>query len=276
MCFILIVSVNTCSIVYCEGSEATDAFITKDEFDKAMADFNTRLSVFEAGINSKIDSQVTSYLDRNGIWSKKEQEFSFTDTVMGLTYGARGLACAQLMIPLAGGTDAYIKVEDGSSTYQAYKIAQKGTSYYNKVLVEKINKSGLCYMVYNMYVKPYVNGSLNENVNIQIGTTATNASYYDNLVCSFNIMYCMHQDTYSRDNILTSFSYAWAHVLQCVPKVYQYGLNVSFFVKSGKPLYISKIIQSNISNFVCWKYSGGSNKTGEITNNIEINSIDVY
>ena len=48
-------------------------FITKSQFDSAMSDFSSRLTTFEAGINSKIDSQVTSYLDSNGIWSGKTQ-----------------------------------------------------------------------------------------------------------------------------------------------------------------------------------------------------------
>lgn len=50
-----------------------NAFVTKEEFDLALSNFNSRLSEFEAGINSKIDSQVTSYLTRNGIWSGLDQ-----------------------------------------------------------------------------------------------------------------------------------------------------------------------------------------------------------
>lgn len=43
------------------------AFITKGEFDSSMAEINIRLTIFEAGINSKIESQISNYLDRNGI-----------------------------------------------------------------------------------------------------------------------------------------------------------------------------------------------------------------
>lgn len=73
------VSPSYASMTYADGS----AFITKEEFDKTVANFNRRLSEFEAGVNSKIDVQVSSYLDRNGIWSKKAQKIDGTGIYQG-------------------------------------------------------------------------------------------------------------------------------------------------------------------------------------------------
>lgn len=50
------------------------AFITREEYESSVKDFDSRLTTFEAGLNTKIDSQVSSYLDRNGIWSGSKQD----------------------------------------------------------------------------------------------------------------------------------------------------------------------------------------------------------
>ena len=74
---VLVLSLIAPSYASLSASDGS-AFVTKAEFDSALADFNARLTTFEAGINSKIDSQVTSYLDRNGIWSPKDQPIKIT------------------------------------------------------------------------------------------------------------------------------------------------------------------------------------------------------
>lgn len=49
-------------------------YVPKEEFYSIFADFNNRLSAFEGGINAKIDQQVSSYLDRYGIWNGEKQQ----------------------------------------------------------------------------------------------------------------------------------------------------------------------------------------------------------
>lgn len=71
-CIIIIFTMTMRS--FAASSADAASFITKEEFDLALSDFNKRLTVFEAGINSKIDSQVSSYLERNGIWNKTTQD----------------------------------------------------------------------------------------------------------------------------------------------------------------------------------------------------------
>lgn len=73
LCVIMICSFVLPAYASLSASDGS-AFVTKGEFDSALADFNSRLTTFEAGINSKIDSQVTTYLDRNGIWSGQKQD----------------------------------------------------------------------------------------------------------------------------------------------------------------------------------------------------------
>ena len=109
-----------CFITPCYASlSASDgsAFVTKGEFDSAMTDFNSRLTTFEAGINSKIDSQVSSFLDRNGIWS------GATQTLINATRDVNMPACA-----VSGGS--------GSVSSKVFE----------KVLIEKCSKPGMVFI----------------------------------------------------------------------------------------------------------------------------------
>lgn len=71
-CISLILSLVTPSYAVLQSTDGS-VLVTKAEFDTAMANFNSKLTTFESSVNSKIDSQVTSYLDKNGIWSGKKQ-----------------------------------------------------------------------------------------------------------------------------------------------------------------------------------------------------------
>ena len=89
-CLLLVMCVVSPSYADLATSD-NSAFVTKEEFDNALNDFNERLTIFESGINSKIDSQVSSYLDRNGIWSGKQQELK-NKNVNGFGFPAITLA----------------------------------------------------------------------------------------------------------------------------------------------------------------------------------------
>lgn len=57
------------------------AFITKSESDAEFNNLQSRMSIFENSLDAKIDSLVSSYLSRNGIWNGANQQLETTDTI---------------------------------------------------------------------------------------------------------------------------------------------------------------------------------------------------
>lgn len=76
MCFMLIFCLTFSSYAALSSSDGS-IFVTKTELNTTLTEYNARLATFETGINSKIDTQVTSYLDTNGIWNGTVQNISY-------------------------------------------------------------------------------------------------------------------------------------------------------------------------------------------------------
>ena len=53
------------------------AFVTKSEFDADVNNLSNRMAYLENSLDAKIDSLVSSYLTRNGIWNGEKQELKF-------------------------------------------------------------------------------------------------------------------------------------------------------------------------------------------------------
>ena len=53
------------------------AFITKSEFDADVNNLSNRMAYLENSLDAKIDSLVSSYLTRNGIWNGEKQTLEF-------------------------------------------------------------------------------------------------------------------------------------------------------------------------------------------------------
>lgn len=106
---------------------------TKAEFDAALVEITNSLVNFQAGINSKIDSQVTTYLDRNGIWSGKAQTIPTTrmDWTMKTSSNRNSFF-------------SFTTVADTPKTEQYY---------IGGFLLTQASKSGLMMLVYKDYVQ---------------------------------------------------------------------------------------------------------------------------
>lgn len=142
-CLVVMVIIFAIPIYTYASLSASDgsAFVTKGEFDSAIADFNSRLTTFEAGINSKIDSQVTSYLDRNGIWSGQKQDLKNIDTPkVGLQTTGGNLSGTYYAI-------------DSSNYLVGLSFTGKQLTEYNNgsenEIISKCSKSGLLLAFFN-------------------------------------------------------------------------------------------------------------------------------
>ena len=97
------------------------AFVTKAEFSADLNNLSNRMAQLENSLDSKIDSLVSSYLTRNGIWNAAKQELS-----------------------------AAVKDNRLYDFYPAFTTGNRGTYYERKVrimdvVVPKTNKAGMAY-----------------------------------------------------------------------------------------------------------------------------------
>ena len=60
------------------------AFLTKSELQSNLNNLSNRMAQLENSLDAKIDSLVSSYLTRNGIWNGRKVDIDMTDT--NLTY----------------------------------------------------------------------------------------------------------------------------------------------------------------------------------------------
>ena len=60
---------TTAAVSVSDGS----AFVSKAEFAANLNNLNSRMSNLENSLDAKIDSPVSSYLSRNGIWNGEKQ-----------------------------------------------------------------------------------------------------------------------------------------------------------------------------------------------------------
>ena len=109
------------------------AFVTKSEFNADFDNLDNRMALLENSLDAKIDSLVSSYLTRNGIWNGKKQELT------SYTHLSRTITSTHLYTMYQSGkTKNFLQLVDGIS----------GTTY---VLVEKLDKAGLVHIRVNTY-----------------------------------------------------------------------------------------------------------------------------
>ena len=107
------------------------AFVTKSEFSADFDNLDNRMALLENSLDAKIDSLVSSYLTRNGIWNGRKQELStYTGLTNAITYNHL------YNMYLSGRTKNFNQLVDGGT-------ATKFT------LVEKLDKAGLVHVRLN-------------------------------------------------------------------------------------------------------------------------------
>ena len=72
--FNLILSISLINSVAAISVSDGSAFVTKAEFAADLNNLSNRMSTLENSLDAKIDSLVSSYLSRNGIWNGEKQE----------------------------------------------------------------------------------------------------------------------------------------------------------------------------------------------------------
>ena len=79
--FRIILTISICLSICIPSNAAVSvsdgsAFITSAEFNADLNNLSNRMATLENSIDAKIDSLVSSYLTRNGIWNGEKQEIS--------------------------------------------------------------------------------------------------------------------------------------------------------------------------------------------------------
>ena len=79
--FRIILTISICLSICIPANAAVSvsdgsAFITNAEFNAGLNNLSNRMATLENSIDAKIDSLVSSYLTRNGIWNGEKQEIS--------------------------------------------------------------------------------------------------------------------------------------------------------------------------------------------------------
>ena len=104
------------------------AFVTKVEFDSDMNNLDNRMAVLENSLDAKIDSLVSAYLTRNGIWNGRKQELT---TYNGLSNTPTN---TQIFSLYKSGLKANMNVKVDGVADGCYK------------LVERTDKTGLAHV----------------------------------------------------------------------------------------------------------------------------------
>ena len=163
------------------------AFVTKAEFSADLNNLSNRMSALENSIDAKIDSLVSSYLSRNGIWNGERQ------TIATNNLGWTGVQASTS----DGGYFSYISYPNDSTLQRvgpnknaSYWPLTKASNIGTKVIVSQVTKSGLMLFSYNRYfhnstgnnggttwqfalVRPDNGGIVGDQIGLSIGASLT-------------------------------------------------------------------------------------------------------
>ena len=114
------------------------AFVTKAEFAADLNNLSNRMSTLENSLDAKIDSLVSSYLSRNGIWNGEKQEIN--DTNKKITFPTPKLLGSNASASLAGVTT--------SSKVELFKPSKSGLAYLRTSVVSTLGNSFKSYWGY--------------------------------------------------------------------------------------------------------------------------------
>ena len=148
------------------------AFVTKAEFTADLNNLSNRMAQLENSLDSTIDSLVSSYLTRNGIWNGAKQTLINNQTNWTGFWNESGTLSLDALRYHTTNSD-FIGVSNSCAKIAAYNPNNES----NKLDICTVNKSGLACVVYDV-VGSYayaVSGGSWANARI-CGTTSNN--YY--------------------------------------------------------------------------------------------------
>ena len=117
------------------------AFVTKAEFAADLNNLSNRMAQLENSLDAKIDSLVSSYLTRNGIWNGAKQEIN--DNIKDKYVGVKKTTASGYTWRL------YNFNTTNSANYQVWNTTDRGllardnSSTISGTIVDSVNKSGL-------------------------------------------------------------------------------------------------------------------------------------
>ena len=151
MCMGLTIPTNA-AVSVSDGS----AFVTKAEFSADLNNLSNRMAQLENSLDAKIDSLVSSYLTRNGIWNGATQElknYYIVDCVGGSAASLTAKSITHGYRDFLGKTQTYsptIKTPlDYPTAMNSDNLLHKSNRTTMEV-VEECNKTGLLYMTFNI------------------------------------------------------------------------------------------------------------------------------
>ena len=146
--FNLILSISLINSVAAISVSDGSAFVTKAEFAADLNNLSNRMSTLENSLDAKIDSLVSSYLSRNGIWNGEKQEVDTPPTsAVGLkwvTNNINGWVFNQGLPSSSGNLR-----DSGVVINSSYKYRPDVTDKIDSTIISRTTKSGLCNLIIN-------------------------------------------------------------------------------------------------------------------------------
>ena len=246
----------------------------KAEFAADLNNLSNRMAQLENSLDAKIDSLVSSYLTRNGIWNGAKQEIVYSGIAQGLGWTT---SSGVHMIHQAYNADLTTFID---SANDPYIVTSLGSSRTNILCINTINKSGLLRLFYNLFRISYNDESISSGLSIQPSKRTSNNRFSERNFTIAQIYYYIHQDMWV-DEQTSSLGVIYAECTQfasVIPHLRNYGISIYTFVEKGKPLYVTEKLLTQIPDTqrACWKQVGGGSVKGRVVFSLQPISASVY
>ena len=223
------------------------AFITKNEFSNSLNNLSSRIEIMENSLDAKIDSMVSTYLSRNGIWAGEKQTINTTQATW--EYGFNRVATYVPRFYKNINATGMHHFSSQSGTGLEVQTAAKGqvgaiSGRTNQKIVDNITKSGLA----------IVESTVTElsAANAQCYVASVNRSDVDSFASDHFLFFYMAKVRFYQDssNMLSSISSQFLGVqqgmfLSCPKLPTSY---ILMFVEKNKPLYVDYIVDFKTDN----------------------------
>ena len=226
------------------------AFVTKAEFSADVNNLSNRMAQLENSLDAKIDSLVSSYLTRNGIWNGAIQDLEtyYIVDFFGSTTKANTCNITNGYRGFQGKTQEY------TATYKAlvYPPSAVNSDYLEhtvertkKVIVHELNKSGMLYMTVNLAPTALLwTGSSADNrtwISFQAGVNDPRSSTVYGTIIKWNFQFGIEGgvpfgevNAMQEAGIIPFFSGSW---VQLWGKLGFQQAKILTFVEKGKQVY---------------------------------------
>ena len=220
------------------------AFVSKSEFSSTINNISNRMAIMENTLDAKIDSLVSSYLSRNGIWNGDKQ------TLKNTTIGWAGVKKAADDV----GYYRYFNYTNTNSfdmsggAHASYLRLIKDGSVSNKEIITSVSKTGLMLFKYNRYFTSSTTGYSSSGWAVSAGNNTNNNIIGDQvgLVLSVVLQLTINGAVVFSDPQQLIITPPAALSPQQIDNISSY-----FFVSKGNKILANVVNSSNPRNVVC-------------------------